>query len=637
MFLLDYHTRGDAQVGKDATLEETVELLNLSKPDVIQVHAKGNPGWTTYPSKTGFTPPMLKTDMLQLYKEAARETGAHFSAYYNLGRDGQVMARYPEWNRIKANGKLADRALCYQSGVAEQYLIPMISEIMDHYNPQGFWFDGSCFTVENCYCSHCEDRFTKETGLAPPKNAEQPGWAAYKEMQRQIYRELLAKVAKAIKSRNPDCLMAVNLAYGNQMPEDVPAYLDYLTCDIGNEVDKIPFQAAWFDSQGKPFDIMTTNYYSDEDGLKTKPRGQMEQELAIIIANGGKYYAWDNPTPTAKLSRERFEFLGEVVAPFLRARQPYCMNSTRIPDVSLFHGATNNYAFIKNQPHAFLRYNRYVSQANLSLRQLHLTPELISDSKLEKGIIRGKLLVVENPLELSASNIKALKEYISKGGNVLISGNMVFSPGLGQITSLTHKGTYETVAAIPDKEATPTPGLKVPVLVQGKGKVLLKGHTPEGKEVPLLYARRLGKGNLYTYPIPLYSSEEATSEFTQTRKAMQALITGMLLPADERIVAADAPESLEVILRKQEGQTVLHMINMATGTRLNEDKRVWNLKAQIINIPKAPACELVIRLPQEPKSVCLQPANTRLDWKYKNGKLYITAPAFDMHQMIVIR
>ena len=48
----DHHTSGTHEVGRDADLEETSRLVGLVKPDMIQIHAKGNPGWTTYPTKS---------------------------------------------------------------------------------------------------------------------------------------------------------------------------------------------------------------------------------------------------------------------------------------------------------------------------------------------------------------------------------------------------------------------------------------------------------------------------------------------------------------------------------------------------------------------------------------------------------
>ncbi|MGB2823340.1 MAG: hypothetical protein WBF17_20325, partial [Phycisphaerae bacterium] len=219
-FLLheDHHTRDVHEVGRDADPNETARLVALSRPDVVQIHAKGNPGWTTYPTKVGHTPPKLKRDVLAVWRDLARRGGCHFSAYYNIGRDGVIMQRNPEWNRLRADGKPWDRALCYHSGVAEGYLWPMVREIMDRYSPGGFWFDGSCFTVAVCYCEKCRERFGRETKLPVPTRPGDKGWARYHEMQRRIYREFVERTAAIVHGKDPNCLVAVNWAYSLRMP-----------------------------------------------------------------------------------------------------------------------------------------------------------------------------------------------------------------------------------------------------------------------------------------------------------------------------------------------------------------------------------------------------------------------------------
>ena len=151
----------------------------------------------------GYTPPQLARDVLGIWRDVARQDGYRFSAYYNLGRDGEIMKRRPEWNRVKADGTPYDKMLCYHSGVAEGYLWPMIREIIDAYHPDGFWFDGSCFTVHACYCDKCRERFRREQGLEPPTTPKEPGWAAYQEMQRQIYREFVHETVGRIHERRP--------------------------------------------------------------------------------------------------------------------------------------------------------------------------------------------------------------------------------------------------------------------------------------------------------------------------------------------------------------------------------------------------------------------------------------------------
>jgi hypothetical protein len=94
------------------------------------------------------------------------------------------MKRHPQWNRSKHNGSEWERALCYHSGVAEGYIWPMLKEIIAGYHPDGFWLDGSVFTIHVCYCQSCQERFKHQTGTELPANEREPGWPQFHEMQR---------------------------------------------------------------------------------------------------------------------------------------------------------------------------------------------------------------------------------------------------------------------------------------------------------------------------------------------------------------------------------------------------------------------------------------------------------------------
>ena len=95
----DHHIFGDEEVGRDANVDETAGLVALCKPDMIQMHAKGNPGWTTYPTKIGFAPSRLRGDVLGVWRDVARRGNYGFGVYFNLGNDGRIAATQPQWIR----------------------------------------------------------------------------------------------------------------------------------------------------------------------------------------------------------------------------------------------------------------------------------------------------------------------------------------------------------------------------------------------------------------------------------------------------------------------------------------------------------------------------------------------------------
>lgn len=583
---LDHHTNARMEVGRDANPAETARLLSLSKPDVIQIHAKGNPGWTTYPTNIGYTPPRLANDVMQVWTDVARDKGYIFSAYYNIGRDGEIMKRHPEWNRIKPDGTPRDRALCYHSGVAEGYLWPMIDEIMDRYHPAGFWFDGSCFTVANCYCAKCRERFRREQAREAPTSTQQPGWAAYKEMQREIYRQFVRDTAARIKKRDPACLVAFNWAYSLRMPEEPPTGVDYLTGDHATRLDDLAPDAIWYDGQDRPFDLMTTVFVHDQGQRLPKPQPQIQQEMGLILAHGGRYFAWDTPTDGSGLVAERQEMLGKVVAPFLRSRQTWCLDSRRLPDVSLFHGAAAHYAASADNAAVFPRQNPPLLAACDGLRRLHLSPEMVSDRRLEAGDVRGRLLILEDSAELTGPNRQALRRYVESGGRVLLTGKAISAARLVDVGSKSG-------------------------LVQEK----------------------LGLGEVFCLKQPLFGTPEGTAN-----PADPAAILQRILPPAQRRIVAEAPETVELVLREKGNAKILHLVNIATGKREFDPKTPDFINLRIRELPPAPESRIALRLPARPVRITLEPQGEACEnWTWSEGLLNLTVPAFAVHQMVVFQ
>ncbi len=638
LFMLheDHHIKVDTEVGKNADPQETARIIALSRPDAIQIHAKGRPGYASYPTKIGWTPPRYERDVLKIWRDIARKDGYHYSIYYNLGRDLEVQTRKPEWNRVNAEGKLQDAALCYHSGVAEGYLWPMIEEIMTNYKPDGLWFDGSVFTIKNCYCQVCKTRFEKEKGLSAPATPNQPGWTAYKDMQRQIYREFLAETVDRIKAKDPNCLVTINLAYSMHMPEKPYEGLDYFTADFGNEVEELSQEAHWYDNQDKPFEIMTTVHLAGGNGKERqpKPKGQLEQEMAIIVANGGRYNGWDNPDSKSAISAAMGEHLREVVAPFLRARQPWLLQSERQPDISFLYSATAHYAATDSLPNAFQN-GGYMVPVTDNIWQAGLNYEMLPEYKLDEGAIGSKLVLVENPAALSESNVKALREYAGSGGTILVTGQGVMA---GRMPELLGIAPPDSAAAATDlrvagKKQTHTFTHKF-YRTQARGaQVLLKAKEARGTEYPLLTSYPVGKGKAMAVLMPLVSREKGTPY--PVPAALLAEILAEALPTEQRLLVTDAPPTVETVLRRKNNQHIIHLVNHAEGER--ELLRItWHKYYKITNIPPVPATHISVKLPVKPASVKLQPQNQEIqNWQFKDGRLEADVPGFAIHQMVV--
>ncbi len=646
-FLLheDHHTLDRYEVGRDADLEQTRRLLALCRPDVIQIHAKGNPGWTTYPSKIGYTPPKLVRDVLDIWRTAARSDGYHFSVYYNIGRDGEIMKRHPQWNRSKADGSQWDRALCYHSGVAEEYLWPMVREIMAGYQPDGFWFDGSCFTVRVCYCQACRARFQREQGRQLPSGPDQPGWDASKEMQREIYRQFVHQTVAVVHRIDPKCLVAVNWAYSLRMPERPDPGIGYLTGDIGNRVEGLSPEAHWYDGQGLPFDLMTqlnTIYAEGASGsgksplrFAPKPPVQLQQEMAIVIANGGRFFVWDDPTPESGLVPERFEYMQRVVAPFLRKRQKWCLGYQRVADVSLLHSAAAHYAVTESASTCFPRRDNRIDGACRNLSRLHLNYEMLGDWRLVEHDVRTGVLIVEHPKKLSQSTATALLTFVRNGGTLLLTGMGIgadpsFRSLLGIADWTAPKGSEPLVAHLDGGSVAFRHWLFR--ARPAKAETLIEVSDRSGDRFPLLTSVDYGRGKALYAAVPLLSEHGKDVVPHQVLRE----VFEQVVPVGSRMLVTDAPDTVEVVLRRKKNRLVVHLVNMAPGERLVQ-KVGTHRYVRITHLPPVPPCSVSVRLPGKPVEVRLQPQDQPVpDWRYEAGRLKVGVPGFVVHQMLAI-
>ncbi len=667
VFHADHHTRGESEVGRDADEKQTRDMIYTASPDMIQIHAKGNPGWTTYPSEVGFTPPLLCKDVLGMWRRIAKDREIPFSVYYNLGRDGEIMSRRPESNRVDAGGGLRERMLNYDEKIRSTYLLPQITEIIDSYDPEGFWFDGSCFTVSTCYQESSLERWRAESDLAVPRTPDAPGWDQFKEMHREIYREFVGETARLIHKARPHCLVAVNVAYNTLMPEKPDPNIDYLTCDIADHIESIGPAAGMMDGQHLPFDLMVALWYSDrrfmadaESSLHPKPLAQLQQEAATIISHGGRFSAWETPTQESALRPSHMKVFSELSS-WLRARQEWCVHSRNEVDVSLLHSPDTHYANTRESELCFPNYSPQLSAACRLLESHHVLYEVLPAWRLEERDISGKVLIVEDPRVITPSQLGGLRAFVDVGGIVLLTGDAAIAGG----PELRELAGIDTVRTRPAPLSFSIDGVDSTVgtverfysLKEGNGSVALKagfvgdgippkfGELPwdnaESDSYPLLISSSTSK--VFTCAVPIHS-EIASCDSAGTRLFLESAwraILDVVLPQAHRKLSFDGPETMNLTLRTQpeRNRHVLHMVNRHPGAIT-----AGSIFPKIESIDAAPASSIRIKLPTAPGKVYVAPdttgthhgPETPLGEIYESGELRLEIDGFSIHKMVVI-
>ena len=656
---IDHHVREEFPVGRDADEQETLRLIELSSPDVLQIHAKGNPGWTTYPATVGFTPPLLERDVMDVWTRVARRLGKPFSAYFNLGRDREIMRRRPEWNRVDAGGILDDNMLSYNTAVTAEYLYPMIDEILRTYDPDGFWFDGSCFTVRACYRDECLERWQEMGHDHVPRSPLDPEWTAYKEMHREIFRELVRDTTARIHDRKPDCLVAVNVAYGLLMPERPDPGIDYLTQDIADCIERLGPAAGFLDAQGLPFDFMVSVWASDHrvqggDGtLVPKSVEQLQQEAAVIVSRGGRFSAWDNPTDGSGLVEDRQRVFAAVAA-WLRDRQQWCMGTANVPDVSVLHTPETHYVNNRERRECFVNASPPVETASKYLDEQHIVHEIVPGWRLEHGAVSSKLLIVEHPHVLTRPQLAALRDFAHAGGAVLLTGDaaVVGGPELREMCGITEAAIAPTELRL-ELEDDPVATGTVQAYGFQTGEIdpasfVLWGRS--NSRVPLLLRRELGRGSVWFCAIPLFTALAAERSAMPVggppvrsgfHERFADAVLSRTLPSGSRRLVTDAPDTVHVALRRRANaadsragdgaQLIVHLVNRAVG-RITHGP----LFPRISEIPPARQVTVTLALDTAPHRVTLEPGGEVAAADYADGRLEIIVPPFAIHRMIVV-
>ncbi len=659
---IDHHTREHMPVGQDADPAETERRVQSCDPDVLQIHAKGRPGWTTYPTEVGYTPPHLQRDVMKVWKDMADRLGKPFSAYYNIGRDTEIMLRKPQFNRLDAGGAPYANMLCYQSGVVEEYLWPQIREVIASYDPDGFWFDGSAFTVNVCYCDACVALWRTLSDLPVPRAPNSPGWDQFKEMHRDIYRRFVHETAKMVHELSPGCLVSFNLAYTSIMPERPDPGMAYLSRDVANGVDALSLQAAFVDGQDIPFDFMTAVWHHDEQQkMHPKPDEQLRQEVAVILSKGGKYSAWDNPTDGSGLHEDHLKLLDRL-APWLKARRDWCLHTKNRPDVSVLYSADSFYAEHRARTDVFPfrgSWNVMTSVCD-ALDSRHVLYDVIPDWRLEESRVEGKVLIVENLFSLTAERTAAMKRYVEDGGILLATGQtpLTGGPPMRELLGIESIGTHSLTGSFKMRGSSsePVAGTMAASLyrVKEKDATVLRTAIPAAtgavrtsdwsaedvvpEAMPLLTMRDIGKGRAFYCSVPLFTppqlrADQDRAEQRMRRDALVSCVLQQVLPSQSRTLRLDAPPEVHVAYRIKGKDRIVHLVNMAKGNRSGRGRT-----RRITDIPPVAPCSLVIAIPEAPQHVSLEPgARKPIDWTHADGWLKVMIPEFEIHEMVVVR
>ncbi|MFO7947456.1 MAG: hypothetical protein R6V19_11665, partial [Armatimonadota bacterium] len=572
----DLHARdSDTELGAELTAEHLKERLERVKPDWVQCDCKGHPGYTSYPTTIGSPSPGIVRDALQIHRQVADELGIPLSVHYSGVLDTRAIELHPEWAARDPEGEIIGRAegrsdvTCRLSAYVDELVIPQMLDVIDRYDVDGFWVDGDCWAVRNCYCDRCREVFEERTGITePPTDPEDPNWDLWREFQRDMFVEYVRKYTDAVHERKPECAVCSNWMYSARHPGEVTVDVDYLSGDLSPSwgAERGVMEGRCLDSRGLPWNLMAWSFC--RPGLdvpyQTKTAAQLCQEAGEIMSCGGAVMLYDQPQRTGWLTGWHQDLFAEV-AEFCRARKPFCEHSTSVPDAVVLHSEEHVFTHVEAPFNPLGNDTLMPMQGAVhALLENHFHVDINDEQTLRKHIDDYGLVVVPEQDPISDAMPGALEEYARGGGIVLMTGlhlaarhgDLVGVKPAGDVT----EGRWHL--PVDDEAATVSEQWQPVQTTDAEVYCSIMDQQEVGKDEtswPAVTVRTVGEGAVIAIHGPVMSSFFKTHH-PRLRRFLEKLLDDMNVPRRVRI---EGPPNLECTLREKDGMLAVSLVNRA--------------------------------------------------------------------------
>jgi len=620
----------DTVLGRDLTESMAGHLLECVRPDFIQYDSKGHPGYLGFPSKTGMSAPGIVQDSLALWR---RVTAVHGVALYNHFSgvlDGLAVSRHPEWARVGPDGKRDQQETSLFSAYEQDLMIPELTEAALNYDLDGSWVDGDCWAVKPDYCDAAQQKFLALTGIdVLPRKPEDKGWNEFLEMQRAPFRLYVTRYAEALHRAKPGYQITSNWMYSTFIPERPTLPLDYLSGDVADlaALRQARLQARYLSRCGKPWDLMSWGFEhgSQLPVQSAKPAVELEQEAAVVLAQGGAYQIYYVPTRAGWIDDRVVKTAAEV-AKFCRRRQQWSHRSESLPEAGVLYSGHSLY---RTANHVFGGWGKAENPAAGAVDLLlasGYSVDLVPDWQAAECAAQYPLLVVPDWQEIGAEMVQPLAAYVAGGGKLLLCGAenaRLFSSVFAlELTGQPEEHTYFIADESGFAQLT---GRWTQIAAATSETVANAWRSTDTRtdSLPLAVRVHHEKGVAVVCPGPLMSAYANAGT-----PILRSVARGILEPLHAPMVSLDGDHpAVEIVLRRKSGQTLVHLINTEGAPDTGEFRHSGM-------VPPTGPIRLRIRLAAAPAQVVLEPQGTPLAGEYKAGAWQGVLPDLHIHSIV---
>lgn len=629
----DFHAGPDCkEIGKNTTREMIENVIRQVQPDYLQIDCKGHRGLSSYPTRAGNQAPgFVGGDPLRLWRQVTREHGVALYMHYSGVWDSEAILQHPDWAVINANGQTNPNATSFFGPYAEKLLIPQLRELAGDYGVDGAWIDGECWASQPDYSESALQAFRQATGIQEiPRQPGESHWYEFLQFNREAFRNYLRHYIAEVKKTHPEMQLCSNWAFTDHMPEPVCAPVDFLSGDYSPEdsVNSARLSARYLARQGKPWDLMAWSFArSGGSGPhRQKSAVQLQREAAVVLALGGGFQAYFTQKRDGSIRAEQIPVMAEV-AKFCRDRQAICHHAEAVPQVALLYSSAAHYREINGL------FSRDLSRLNGTLQALlegQQSVEVLGEHHLVGRMAEYPLIIIPEISYLEPEFKKELIQYVQKGGNLLIIGPRsaaLFQEELGVTFEGQPKSDMRYLALSGSLVATKDPHQAVKLDLKAQLFGLLHATKDAGAPAqPAASITQLGRGKIaatyFSFSRGYLADRSALSRGFLNDLARQ------LFP--KPMVEVKGSSLVDVSVNRRNGRLAVNLVNTA-GPHTDRKYPIHYA------IPPVGPLEVIIRSPEKPSRVTLEPGRQTLAFESREGKIHLVVPELEIHRVIVVQ
>ncbi|MDO4741086.1 MAG: beta-galactosidase trimerization domain-containing protein, partial [Eubacteriales bacterium] len=605
--------------------------------------SKCHHGWAYHPSKANRIHPNLDFDLLGAQLEACREIGVKAPVYISAGFDEKEVLDHPEWlimdygaSEESTFTKAHWHRMCYNTPYLD-VLAAQVEEVMERYDPCGIFLDISA--VRKCVCPSC-CRSMLQKGLDPNKEED------VSKFGEEVYANYCLRMEQAVRKYSATATIFHNAGHITHGRRDIAGYDTHLELESlptgGWGYDHFPMSSAYARTLGMDFLGMTGKFHTSwgEFGGFKHPNALI-YETGLSLACGARCSIGDQMHPGGEMNLSTYRLIGAAYEQVERKEQ-WCEGAKNIADIAVL------------SCEAVLGTGRggFGTESNTGANRILLEGKHLFDFiDEETPFERYRLLILPDQILLCEKLAARLKEYIAKGGKVLLTGwsgldmdmqRFALEIGAEYDGASEHQPEYMIpqfdcvngqTAYIMYAQGQKLKNCTGEIFAQRQASYFNRApfrfcshkHTPNDVSAPLEPAA-VRKGNVAYIGWTIFEDYARTGELIVKELALQAI--DMLL-GEERTLRVSLPDRGVATVTEQGARRIVHLLFAHTTVR---GKNIEVIEDAV------PLHDVAVSLKadKKPASVTLVPQNTPVEFDWDGARVSFVVPKVLLHQMICV-